>query len=126
MPDKQSFLQSINSETIFDGDFFKKLYGYSVYDSHFLEMVARKFVCTGRMGGIQAYNEWLKAWKAENDKKMKPVAHWYVGEVNRQYGLWVKSESERMVKACKQKEIDLLQRKKILLLTKKSILLTGN
>lgn len=117
MPDKQSFYQGINETTVFDDDFHKKVYGYSVCDESFLTVVVAKLTSIGRKDIIQAYNEWFTKWKAEDDKAMKSVAKWYLKECDKKFEEFQKEQQEKAVEDWKQKKIALLLEKKNLLLS---------
>jgi hypothetical protein len=140
MADKKSFFESINKDTQFDDEFYKKVYGYSVYDSGFLDMVTKKLIEIEEADKIQAYNDWFAKWEHEylygyidaNGKKkdgLLDVAHWYATvecprqweELKRKYRTinqegskkdW-KRESKR--EQNQEQKADLLQRKRELL-----------
>lgn len=101
MPDKQSFYQGINEATVFDDDFYKKVYGYAYTDNDFLPAVAARLTSIGRNDVIQAYNEWFTRWKAEDDKAMKNVAGWYMKECDKKFEEFQKEQQGEAVKAWK-------------------------
>lgn len=116
MLDKQSFYQSIKETTVFDEEFFKKVYGYSVCDELFLNAVATKLIALGRKEILQAYNEWFTRWKTEDDKVMKKVAGWYIKECDKEYEKCQKEQYRKAVEDWKEKRIALLKKKKKLLI----------
>lgn len=123
MADKGTFFESINLGTIFDEEFYKKVYGYSIYDKEFLKKVSGKLVEIGKKEYIQTYNEWLAKWKYEyiygneNKEGLIKVSRWYSKICEEQYQALIrKSKKEREVKIdCNQKKKELLQQKKALL-----------
>ncbi len=101
MPSKLSFYEGINETTVFDDDFHKKVYGYSICDELFLPAVAAKLTGIGRKDVIQAYNEWFARWKAEDDKAMKSVAKWYIKECDKKFEKLQKEQQGEAVKEWK-------------------------
>jgi hypothetical protein len=126
MPNKQSFFDSISNDTRFNEDFFKKVYGYSIYDDSFLEVVGARLISVGRKDIIHEYNVWLTTWKLKHDNQMKKVARGHIDQLNKQYDQLVKDNKAKKVDECKQREIELLQQKKMLLLMKRSKQLNGS
>jgi membrane protein required for beta-lactamase induction len=112
---KQSFYESINQDTLFNEDFFKKVLGYSMYDVPFLDAVIVRLTEIGRNDVVQAYSSWYDAWKAEDDNQMKKVAEWFHKEVDKQFEKQQKKQREKAVEDWKEKRIALLQEKKRLL-----------
>ena len=111
MSSKLSFYQGINETTIFDDEFHKKAYGYSVCDESFLPAVAAKLTGIGRTDIIQAYNEWFARWKAEDDKVMKSVAKWYIKECDKKFEEFQKEQQKKAVEEWKEnRKADLLQK----------------
>jgi len=99
---KQSFFESINLDTVFDDNFFKKVYGYSACDNLFLGEVATKLIDLGMPNIVDAYNKWYAAWKAEDDLQMKKVAEWYHKECDKQYERLMRVQNEKAVKEWKK------------------------
>ncbi|MDU6265819.1 MAG: hypothetical protein E6600_15090 [Anaerocolumna aminovalerica] len=114
MPDKQSFYLEINEITVFNEEFFKKVYAYSVCDDLFLTAIAVRLTSIGRKDVIQAYNEWFTKWKSEDDKVMIKVAEWHRKECDKK---WEKKEKQqrKVMDNWEQRKIQLLTRKKQLL-----------
>lgn len=57
MTDEKLFYQSINKTMVYDENFFKKVYGYSVCNELFLTAVAARLIDIGQKDIIQVYNE---------------------------------------------------------------------
>lgn len=91
---KESFIQSINAETEFNEAFFKKVYGYSMYDSAFLERVANVLIRIDRKDIIVLYNQWYQNYKTQDDNMMKEVSKWYQKECDRDF---VKLQKQKKV-----------------------------
>lgn len=72
-------------------DFFKRIYGYSLYEPVFAEraLVALEAVGVRRARGY--YETWVSEYEAGRDAEMKKVAAWYVEECKRQ---WEKRQKE--------------------------------
>lgn len=120
MPDKLSFYQGINETTVFDDEFHKKVYGYSICDELFLPAVATKLTGIGRKDIIQAYNEWFARWKAEDDKAMKSVAKWYLKECDKKFEEFKKEQQGKAVEEWKESLRSLTTEDLILLLLNNS------
>jgi len=97
MADKQTFFESINKDTLFDDEFFKKVYGYSVCNDLFLGVVASKLISIGKSKEVSAYNGWYTAWKTNYDLKTKKVAEWYHKECDKQYERLMKIKKEKVI-----------------------------
>ena len=93
---KRSFYESINHDSVFNEEFFKKILGYSMYDKSFLEAVNTKLAKIGRNDVITKYNSWYAKWKAEDNLQMKKVAEWYQKECDKTYKRMI-SEHQREV-----------------------------
>ena len=123
MINKKIFFESINKDTIFDSDFYKKVYGYSVYDNEFLDKVSAKLIEIGKKDCIQEYNDWFTNWNHErlygNGKSqgLISISRWYVKICDEQYQeLMRSSKKKREVKVdCRQRKKELLEKKKRLL-----------
>ncbi|WP_313132807.1 hypothetical protein [Anaerocolumna sp.] len=102
MPDKQSFYQEINEITVFNEEFFKKVYAYSVCDELFIPAVVAKLIGIGRKDVIEDYNKWLAKWKAEDDKVIKKVARWYIKECDREFEKFQKEQQGKAVEKWKE------------------------
>ncbi|WP_455717646.1 hypothetical protein [Anaerosporobacter sp.] len=83
--DKEIFIQSINNETVFNNAFFKKVFGYSMYDPSFLTRVASALTHIGGKDIIALYNQWYQEYKVQDDKMMKDTSQWYQKECDKQY-----------------------------------------
>lgn len=137
MADKKSFFESISEDCIFDDEFYKKVYGYSLYDKDFLNQVTARFKSINRSYAIKEYNDWVAKYEHEylygyidaNGKKhmgMKDVSYWYANiEWPRQWEeIKKKYRTTNQEGSRKDWNTDnLLQKKKELLLKKKLLLL---
>lgn len=94
MPDKQSFYQGINETTIFNDEFFKKVYGYSVYDNAFLDLASSKLISIGKNYAVQAYNEWFDRWQNEDNQILRGVARWYQKKLDNEWEQKQKKQSK--------------------------------
>ena len=117
IPDKDLFLASINAQGIFDVEFYKKVCGYSMYDTEYLQQIASKLVLINRKDIIQTYNQWYSSWQQEQNTELKRVAAWYVKECEKKYTDLHTAENkpERTVKKEWTMEELLLKKKKLLL-----------
>jgi hypothetical protein len=95
--DKQSFYKGINETIVFSEDFFKKVYGYSIYDDLFLSAVATKLNALGRKDIVQAYNEWFTRWGVEDDEVSKRIANWYQKECDKEFEKLQKEQQRKVV-----------------------------
>lgn len=82
---KETFIQSISIETKFNEAFFKKVYGYSMYDQPFLTRVANELIHIDRKDIIALYNQWYQEYKTQDDNMMKDISKWYQKECDKQY-----------------------------------------
>jgi DNA modification methylase len=101
---KQSFYESINQDTVFDEDFFKKVLGYSMFDVSFLDAVVAKLTRIGRKYIVDQYNAWYAAWKVEDDLQMKKIAEWFQKECDKQFDR-IQKKHEKAVKEWKTADI---------------------
>lgn len=91
---KQVFFDSIKNESIFNDEFFKKVYGYAVSEKEFISKVAVELKRIGRGEVIAAYNEWYQEYLRQDKEEMKKVASWYVDKCKE----WYKSEVKKVRK----------------------------
>ena len=82
---KESFIKNINSEIEFNEVFFKKIYGYSIYDPVYLTRVASELIRIDRKDIIALYNQWYQEYKIQDDSLMKEVSQWYQKECDKKY-----------------------------------------
>jgi hypothetical protein len=100
MASKQLFYESISKDTVYDEEFYKRVYGYSVCDDLFITAVSTKLCSIGRKDAIQGYNEWFARWQEEYNQMMKGVAEKYREECERQYLRMQKEKQEKVIKKC--------------------------
>lgn len=98
---KESFIQSINAETDFNEAFFKKVYGYSMYDLPFLERVASELIRIDRKDIIALYNQWYQEYKTQDDNMMKEISKWYQKECDKNFVKLQKEKEQKVVRAWK-------------------------
>jgi hypothetical protein len=134
MLDKRSFYESIGPDTIFNDEFYKKVYGYSIYDKEFLNQISTKLISIGKGCRIHEYNEWFNRWQHEylygegTHKGFMDVVHWYANvESPRQWQELLRkhqAKDKHQGKEVKEWDMDsLLLKKKELLLKMKLLLL---
>lgn len=99
---KETFIQSINKETAFNKDFFKKVYGYSMYDPVFLKRVANELIRIDKKDIIALYNQWYQEYKIQDDSLMKEVSKWYKKECDKLYQEEVKKVKQQWHKEQKK------------------------
>mgnify|MGYP000907703619 CR=1 FL=1 len=99
---KRSFYESINHDSVFNEEFFKKILGYSMYDKSFLEAVNTKLSKIGRIDVISRYNTWYTKWKGEDNLQMKKVSEWYQKECDRKFEKWKKEQHKEEAEKWKE------------------------
>jgi hypothetical protein len=137
MVDKQSFYKCIDKDTVFNNEFYKKVYGYSICDKNFLGLVAKRLTEIDKKDKIKEYNEWYTSWYQvymygdENHSGMVEVSKWYKKECDKQFESLSKNvrpmiEKNGVSENWEQKKLELLLKKKKLLLMQKSKQLIGS
>ncbi|GAA4653961.1 hypothetical protein GCM10023142_10990 [Anaerocolumna aminovalerica] len=130
--DKQSFLLSINQDTVFDNEFYKKVYGYSVLDKEFIKIVASILYKLDKQDVAKKYNSWLRNYNEEQSQIMKSVSNWYSKECEKKYGIIKKEQvcNENVVEIPRRKEVrsseEWKRKRKELLLQKKKLIIMQN
>ena len=82
---KQMFFESIADTKKFDEEFFKKVYGYSVYDNEFLSKVSTELIRIKRSDAIQSYNNWYKKYTIRDKEAMRKVSRWFLSVCEETY-----------------------------------------
>lgn len=90
-PSKEGFLSSIRPDMKLTWDFFKRIYGYSLYEPEFAEQALTALEAAGCSRARDYYKTWVNEYEAEHDAEMKKVAAWYVEECKKQ---WEKRQKE--------------------------------
>ena len=90
-PSKEELLASIRPDMKLTWDFFKQIYGYSLYEPEFAEraLIALEAVWCSRARDY--YLAWVSKYEAEQAAEMKKVAAWYAEECKKQ---WEKRQKE--------------------------------
>ena len=88
---KEELLASIRPDMKLTWDFFKRIYGYSLYEPEFAERALTTLEANGCRLARNYYLAWVSKYKAERDAEMKKVAAWYAEECKRQ---WEKRQKE--------------------------------
>ena len=93
-PSKEELLASIRPDMKLTWDFFKRIYGYSLYEPEFAERALTTLEANGCRLARNYYLAWVSKYEAERDAEMKKVAAWYAEECKRQWEKRLK-EGER-------------------------------
>ena len=90
-PSKEELLASIRPDMKLTWDFFKRIYGYSLYEPEFAERALTTLEANGCRLARNYYLAWVSKYEAERDAEMKNVAVWYAQECKKQ---WEKRQKE--------------------------------
>ena len=90
-PSKEELLASIRPDMKLTWDFFKRIYGYSLYEPEFAERALIALEAVGVRRARDYYKTWVSKYEAERDAEMKNVAVWYAQECKKQ---WEKRQKE--------------------------------
>ena len=90
-PSKEELLASIRPDMKLTWDFFKWIYGYSLYEPEFAERALIALEAVGVRRARDYYKTWVSKYEAERDAEMKNVAVWYAQECKKQ---WEKRQKE--------------------------------
>lgn len=91
MPDRKELLDSIRPDMKLTWDFFKRIYGYSLYDPEFAEKALTTLEANGCRLARDYYLYWTSEYGAEQAAEMKEVSAWFGAECKRQ---WEKRQKE--------------------------------
>ncbi len=103
---KEELLASIRPDMKLTWDFFKRIYGYSLYEPEFAERALTTLEANGCRLARNYYLAWVSKYKAERDAEMKKVAAWYAEECKRQ---WEKRLKEGERERAKQQQMQWQQ-----------------
>ena len=90
-PSKGELLVSIRPGMKLTWDFFKRIYGYSLYEPEFAERALIALEAVGCSRARDYYKTWVNKYEAEQAAEMKKVAAWYSEGCKRQ---WDKRQKE--------------------------------
>ena len=90
-PSKEELLVSIRPGMKLTWDFFKRIYGYSLYEPEFAERALIALEAVGCSRARDYYKTWVNKYEAEQAAEMKKVAAWYSEGCKRQ---WDKRQKE--------------------------------
>ena len=91
MPSKEELLASIRPDMKLTWDFFKRIYGYSLYEPEFAERALIALEAVGCSRARDYYKTWVNKYEAEQAAEMKKVVAWHLEECKRQ---WEKRQKE--------------------------------
>ena len=100
-PSKEELLASIRPDMKLTWDFFKRIYGYSLYEPEFAERALIALEAVGCSRARDYYKTWVNKYEAEQAAEMKKVAAWYSEECKRQ---WEKRQKEGERERAKQQQ----------------------
>jgi len=101
MPSKEELLANIRPDMKLTWDFFKRIYGYSLYEQEFAERALTALEAVGVSHARDYYKTWVSKYEAEQAAEMKKVAAWYVEKCKRQ---WEKRQKEGERTRAKQQQ----------------------
>lgn len=123
MASRQELLQTLTAGAKMDKDIAYKIYGYSVTEPEFeekaLPVMERNFILyavPGEQNPRKLYKQIMDEYRQRREEELKPVAHWFAGECEKQ---WAKNQKEGEEK----RRIELMKRKRYLLKQKQRILM---
>lgn len=90
-PSKEELLASIRPDMKLTWDFFKRIYGYSLYEPEFAEKALTKLEANGCRLARNYYLAWVSKYEAERNAEMEKVSVWYAKECKKQ---WEKRQKE--------------------------------
>ena len=93
-PSKEELLSSIRPDMKLTWNFFKRIYGYSLYEPKFAEQALTALEAAGCSRARDYFRAWVSKYEAERDTEMKKVAAWYAEECKRQ---WEKRQVRKSV-----------------------------
>lgn len=106
MPSKQELLSSIQPGMKLTKEFMRRAYGYELSYPGFAEQALSALESAGCSKARQYYSDWVTAYEEACKAEIKPVAHWYRLECEKEW-----SEKQKEGEATrKQKELEYLQR----------------
>ena len=123
MASRLELMQLLQLGKKMDRDIAYKIYGYAVtrpeFEEEALSLMERLYILYAAPEDRpprELYREIMDNYHRERDAELKPVAHWFAGECEKQ---WEKRQEEGEEK----RRIELLKRKRYLLEQKKRILM---
>jgi hypothetical protein len=123
MADRLELIQLLRIGKKMDRDIAYKIYGYAVtrpeFEEEALSLMERLYILYAApedRNPRELYREIMDNYHRERDAELKPVAHWFAGECEKQ---WEKSQEEGEEK----RRIELMKRKRYLLKQKRRILM---
>ena len=123
MADRLELIQLLRIGKKMDRDIAYKIYGYAVtrpeFEEEALSLMERLYILYAApedRNPRELYREIMDNYHRERDAELKPIAHWFAGECEKQ---WEKSQEEGEEK----RRIELMKRKRYLLKQKRRILM---
>ena len=123
MASRPELLQLLQLGKKMDRDIAYKIYGYAVtrpeFEEEALSLMERLYILYAAPEDRpprELYREIMDNYHRKWDEELKPVAHWFAGECEKQ---WEKSQEEGEEK----RRIELMKRKRYLLKQKRRILM---
>ena len=123
MADRLELIQLLRIGKKMDRDIAYKIYGYAVtrpeFEEEALSLMERLYILYAApedRNPRELYREIMDNYHRERDAELKPVAHWFAGECEKQ---WEKSQEEGEEK----RRIELMKRKRYLLRQKQRLLM---
>lgn len=122
MASREELLAGIRPGMRLTEGFIRSIYSNEISCPGFSEQAISALEQAGCSRARQYYENWVAEYEAAYKAEIKPVAHWYRLECEKQWEKRRKEGEERR----KQEEMELLLKRKKLLLTQKSQILTVN
>ncbi|MCI8884159.1 MAG: hypothetical protein HFH43_14275 [Lachnospiraceae bacterium] len=122
MASREELLAGIRPGMRLTEGFIRSIYSNEISCPGFSEQAISALEQAGCSRARQYYENWVAEYEAAYKAEIKPVAHWYRLECEKQWGKRQKEGEERRKT---QEEVELLKQKKRLLIQKLQIL-TGN
>lgn len=77
MTSLNDLLESINPGMRLTKEFFRRVYGYELYNPGFADMAVSRLEAAGCSRARCYYEAWVSEYEAKYEKEMKEVAAWY-------------------------------------------------
>ena len=123
MANRLELMQLLQLGKKMDRDIAYKIYGYAVtrpeFEGEALSLMERLYILYAAPEDRpprELYREIMDNYHRERDEELKPVAHWFSGECEKQWG-------KRQEEGEEKRRIELMKRKRYLLKQKQRLLM---
>ena len=109
MASLNDLLESINPGMRLTKEFFRRVYGYELYNPGFADMAVSRLEAAGCSRARCYYEAWVSEYEAKYDREMKEVAAWYHSRLREEFRKTKKRQKEGERERARQQQMQFQQ-----------------